>query len=360
MRDKKGPVNKRVDFLSNKLNKYSIRKFTVGTASILIGSLMYLGTQQEAEAAENNIENPTTLKDNVQSKEVKIEEVTNKDTAPQGVEAKSEVTSNKDTIEHEPSVKAEDISKKEDTPKEVADVAEVQPKSSVTHNAETPKVRKARSVDEGSFDITRDSKNVVESTPITIQGKEHFEGYGSVDIQSNPEDLKVSEVTRFNNKSIGKNELTGALQLKNKVSFKNDFEFNIRVANNHQSVTTGADGTTAKVGTNIPTRGKADNSFQYADNSIDTTDGKFHGQLLNNLKLAYNEKSGIMRAEYAGKVWEANISDLGLDKSEAYNFLITSSQRQGTSQGVYANGWMRTDLNNSTFKLTPNLVKKTE
>ncbi|MGC9591844.1 YSIRK-type signal peptide-containing protein [Staphylococcus aureus] len=95
MRDKKGPVNKRVDFLSNKLNKYSIRKFTVGTASILIGSLMYLGTQQEAEAAENNIENPTTLKDNVQSKEVKIEEVTNKD-----------------TIEHEASVKAEDISKK--------------------------------------------------------------------------------------------------------------------------------------------------------------------------------------------------------------------------------------------------------
>ncbi len=38
---------------------------------------------------------------------------------------------------------------------------EVQPKSSVTHNAETPKVRKARSVDEGSFDTTRDSKILV-------------------------------------------------------------------------------------------------------------------------------------------------------------------------------------------------------
>ncbi len=62
---------------------------------------------------------------------------------------------------------------------------------SVTHNAETPKVRKARSVDEGSFDITRDSKNVVESTPITIQGKEHFEGYGSVDIQKKPTDLGI-------------------------------------------------------------------------------------------------------------------------------------------------------------------------
>ncbi len=34
MRDKKGPVNKRVDFLSNKLNKYSIRKFTIGTVLI--------------------------------------------------------------------------------------------------------------------------------------------------------------------------------------------------------------------------------------------------------------------------------------------------------------------------------------
>ncbi|MBU5853124.1 hypothetical protein JVV08_20045, partial [Vibrio cholerae O1] len=68
----------------------------------------------------------------------------------------------------------------------------------------------------GSFDITRDSKNVVESTTITIQCKEHFEGYGSVDIQKNPTDLGVSEVTRFNvgNESNG---LIGALQLKNKI-----------------------------------------------------------------------------------------------------------------------------------------------
>ncbi len=47
-----------------------------------------------------------------------------------------------------------------------------------------------------------------------------------------------------------------------------------------------------------------------------------------------------MRAEYAGKIWEAIYQIWDLDKSEAYNFLITSSQRQGTSQGVYANGWM--------------------
>ncbi|HCW8943635.1 TPA: E domain-containing protein [Staphylococcus aureus] len=421
MRDKKGPVNKRVDFLSNKLNKYSIRKFTVGTASILIGSLMYLGTQQEAEAAENNIENPTTLKDNVQSKEVKIEEVTNKDTAPQGVEAKSEVTSNKDTIEHEASVKAEDISKKEDTPKEVANVAEVQPKSSVTHNAEAPKVRKARSVDEGSFDITRDSKNVVESTPITIQGKEHFEGYGSVDIQKNPTDLGVSEVTRFNvgNESNG---LIGALQLKNKIDFSKDFNFKVRVANNHQSNTTGADGwgflfskgnaeeyltnggilgdkglvnsggfkidtgyiytssmdktekqagqgyrgygafvkndssgNSQMVGENID-KSKT-NFLNYADNSTNTSDGKFHGQRLNDVILTYVASTGKMRAEYAGKTWETSITDLGLSKNQAYNFLITSSQRWGLNQGINANGWMRTDLKGSEFTFTPEAPK---
>ncbi|HCT8132193.1 TPA: LPXTG-anchored surface protein SasG, partial [Staphylococcus aureus] len=421
MRDKKGPVNKRVDFLSNKLNKYSIRKFTFGTASILIGSLMYLGTQQEAEAAENNIENPTTLKDNVQSKEVKIEEVTNKDTAPQGVEAKSEVTSNKDTIEHEASVKAEDISKKEDTPKEVANVAEVQPKSSVTHNAEAPKVRKARSVDEGSFDITRDSKNVVESTPITIQGKEHFEGYGSVDIQKNPTDLGVSEVTRFNvgNESNG---LIGALQLKNKIDFSKDFNFKVRVANNHQSNTTGADGwgflfskgnaeeyltnggilgdkglvnsggfkidtgyiytssmdktekqagqgyrgygafvkndssgNSQMVGENID-KSKT-NFLNYADNSTNTSDGKFHGQRLNDVILTYVASTGKMRAEYAGKTWETSITDLGLSKNQAYNFLITSSQRWGLNQGINANGWMRTDLKGSEFTFTPEAPK---
>ncbi len=47
---------------------------------------------------------------------------------------------------------------------------------------QAPKVRKARSVDEGSL-ILQEILKIVESTPITIQGKEHFEGYGSVDIQ---------------------------------------------------------------------------------------------------------------------------------------------------------------------------------
>ncbi|QTQ07949.1 YPDG domain-containing protein [Macrococcoides canis] len=65
---KKKPTNKRMDFLPNKLNKYSIRKFTVGTTSILIGSLLFLGNASDSKAAETTVasteaattETPTT------------------------------------------------------------------------------------------------------------------------------------------------------------------------------------------------------------------------------------------------------------------------------------------------------------
>lgn len=43
---------KGVDFLSNKQNKYSIRKFSVGISSILIGSFIIFGVNNEAHAAE--------------------------------------------------------------------------------------------------------------------------------------------------------------------------------------------------------------------------------------------------------------------------------------------------------------------
>ncbi|PTJ92711.1 lectin-like domain-containing protein [Staphylococcus simulans] len=48
---------KKLDFLPNLRNRYSIRRFTVGTASILIGSLLFLGHNGEAKAAENTNDN---------------------------------------------------------------------------------------------------------------------------------------------------------------------------------------------------------------------------------------------------------------------------------------------------------------
>ncbi|MCI2917225.1 YSIRK-type signal peptide-containing protein, partial [Staphylococcus hominis] len=59
---RQGPINKRLDFISNKLNKYSIRKFTVGTASILVGATLIFGhADDEAKAAEENHMENTSL-----------------------------------------------------------------------------------------------------------------------------------------------------------------------------------------------------------------------------------------------------------------------------------------------------------
>ncbi|REH92625.1 YSIRK signal domain/LPXTG anchor domain surface protein, partial [Staphylococcus felis] len=52
MKNKKKSGNKRLDFLSNRANKYSIRRFTVGTASILIGTTLIFGINNDVEASE--------------------------------------------------------------------------------------------------------------------------------------------------------------------------------------------------------------------------------------------------------------------------------------------------------------------
>ncbi|UXS75833.1 Rib/alpha-like domain-containing protein [Staphylococcus chromogenes] len=53
MHDQKNKTrSRRYDYLSNRANKYSIRKFTVGTTSILIGATLVFGIDHDAKAAE--------------------------------------------------------------------------------------------------------------------------------------------------------------------------------------------------------------------------------------------------------------------------------------------------------------------
>ena len=71
---RQGPINKKVDFLPNKLNKYSIRKFTVGTASILLGSTLIFGSSShEAKAAEEKQVDPITQANQNDSSERSLE-----------------------------------------------------------------------------------------------------------------------------------------------------------------------------------------------------------------------------------------------------------------------------------------------
>ena len=61
----------KLDFIPNRLNKYSIRKFTVGTASILVGATLLFGIGEEAKANEqqnNSVQSqPNNLNDDGQS-----------------------------------------------------------------------------------------------------------------------------------------------------------------------------------------------------------------------------------------------------------------------------------------------------
>lgn len=55
-RDNKKAITKK-GMISNRLNKFSIRKYTVGTASILVGTTLIFGLgNQEAKAAETLVQ----------------------------------------------------------------------------------------------------------------------------------------------------------------------------------------------------------------------------------------------------------------------------------------------------------------
>ncbi|OHS39270.1 hypothetical protein HMPREF3265_08055, partial [Staphylococcus sp. HMSC62B09] len=105
---KKKP-NRRLDFLPNVQNKYSIRKFTVGAASILVGATLIFGAgQEEAKAAESD--QTVTNQDNTSSttdttEQPSTEEKTTKLEEPSSEEAtKSEEPSSEEaTKEEQPS-----------------------------------------------------------------------------------------------------------------------------------------------------------------------------------------------------------------------------------------------------------------
>lgn len=71
-------MKKRMDFLPNKMNKYSIRRFTVGTASILVGATLVFGIgNNEAHASEKtNTEESTQSNEDTASQDSVKQKVT--------------------------------------------------------------------------------------------------------------------------------------------------------------------------------------------------------------------------------------------------------------------------------------------
>ncbi|MGZ9413111.1 accumulation-associated protein Aap, partial [Staphylococcus epidermidis] len=589
---RQGPINKKVDFLPNKLNKYSIRKFTVGTASILLGSTLIFGSSShEAKAAEEKQVDPITQANQNDSSERSLEN-TNQPTvnneapqmsstlqaeegsnaeapqseptkaeeggnaeapqseltkaeeggnaeapqseptkaeeggnaeAPQSEPTKAEEGGNAEAAQSEPTkteegsnvkaaqsepTKAEEGSNAEAPQSEPtkteegsnAKAAQSEPtKAEEGGNAEAPQSEPTKT-EEGSNaeapnvptikansdndtqtqfseaptrnDLARkedipavskneelqssqpntdskiepttsepvnlnysspfmsllsmpadsssnNTKNTIDIPPTTVKGRDNYDFYGRVDIESNPTDLNATNLTRYNYGQPPGTTTAGAVQFKNQVSFDKDFDFNIRVANNRQSNTTGADGwgfmfskkdgddflknggilrekgtpsaagfridtgyynndpldkiqkqagqgyrgygtfvkndsqgNTSKVGSGTPST----DFLNYADNTTNDLDGKFHGQKLNNVNLKYNASNQTFTATYAGKTWTATLSELGLSPTDSYNFLVTSSQYGNGNSGTYASGVMRADLDGATLTYTPKAV----
>ncbi len=605
---RQGPINKKVDFLPNKLNKYSIRKFTVGTASILLGSTLIFGSSShEAKAAEEkqvdpitqanqndsserSLENtnqptvnneapqmsstlqaeeggnaeapqsePTKAEEGgnaeaAQSEPTKAEEGGNAE-APQSEPTKAEEGGNAEAAQSEPTkaeeggnaeaaqsepTKAEEGSNAEAPQSEPtkteegsnakaaqseptkaeeggnAEAAQSEPtKTEEGSNAEAPQSEPTKAEEGGNAeapqseptkteeggnaeapnvptikansdndtqtqfseaptrnDLARkedipavskneelqssqpntdskiepttsepvnlnysspfmsllsmpadsssnNTKNTIDIPPTTVKGRDNYDFYGRVDIESNPTDLNATNLTRYNYGQPPGTTTAGAVQFKNQVSFDKDFDFNIRVANNRQSNTTGADGwgfmfskkdgddflknggilrekgtpsaagfridtgyynndpldkiqkqagqgyrgygtfvkndsqgNTSKVGSGTPST----DFLNYADNTTNDLDGKFHGQKLNNVNLKYNASNQTFTATYAGKTWTATLSELGLSPTDSYNFLVTSSQYGNGNSGTYASGVMRADLDGATLTYTPKAV----
>lgn len=102
MTNRKRNSSQRMDFIPNKLNKYSIRKFTVGTASILVGATLFLG-HHEAEAAEKQQSISQNHSDEQESSQadttVTTEQTTNNNVSSQ-TNATSPSTQDKTTIDH--------------------------------------------------------------------------------------------------------------------------------------------------------------------------------------------------------------------------------------------------------------------
>ncbi|NGR38079.1 YSIRK-type signal peptide-containing protein, partial [Staphylococcus aureus] len=117
---------KKLDFLPNKLNKYSIRRFTVGTASILVGATLIFGVaNDQAEAAENN----TTQKQDDSSDA-------------------SKVKGNVQTIEQSSANSNEsDIPEQVDVTKDTTEQASTEEKANTTEQATTEEAPKAEGTD---------------------------------------------------------------------------------------------------------------------------------------------------------------------------------------------------------------------
>uniref|UniRef100_UPI001EFACD4E YSIRK-type signal peptide-containing protein n=1 Tax=Mammaliicoccus sp. N-M50 TaxID=2898709 RepID=UPI001EFACD4E len=129
---------RKLDFIPNRFNKYSIRKFTVGTASILVGATLIFGIGEEAKADEqqNSSVQSQSADDNGQSGK-SLEEASTEEKAPEA-ETTEEATTEEKAPEAETTEEATTEEKAPETETtEEATTEEKAPETETTEEATT-------------------------------------------------------------------------------------------------------------------------------------------------------------------------------------------------------------------------------
>uniref|UniRef100_UPI001EFB15B6 YSIRK-type signal peptide-containing protein n=2 Tax=unclassified Mammaliicoccus TaxID=2803851 RepID=UPI001EFB15B6 len=164
---------RKLDFIPNRFNKYSIRKFTVGTASILVGATLIFGIGEEAKADEqqNSSVQSQSADDNGQSgkslEEASTEEASTEEKAPEA-ETTEEATTEEKAPEAETTEEATTEEKapeaettEEATTEEKAPEAETTPKAEATNKVASEEPQTNYNNNDYSISQVRDEETAV-------------------------------------------------------------------------------------------------------------------------------------------------------------------------------------------------------
>ncbi|PNZ33499.1 adhesin, partial [Staphylococcus hominis subsp. hominis] len=200
---KKKP-NRRLDFLPNVQNKYSIRKFTVGAASILVGATLIFGAgQEEAKAAESD--QTVTNQDNTSSPT---------DTTEQPSTEEKATSENITTDQPSPEEKATsenittDESSAEEKATESTQTDELSAEEKAAESTQTDESSAEEKVAESTQTDASAEEKAAESTQTDESSAEEKAAESTQTDESSPEEKEANDSTETNQSSLDKHETT--------------------------------------------------------------------------------------------------------------------------------------------------------
>ncbi|HFE1861634.1 TPA: Rib/alpha-like domain-containing protein, partial [Staphylococcus aureus] len=206
----------KLDFLPNKLNKYSIRKFTVGTASLLIGATLVFGIGNEAKADE-----VSTSTEQVSSGDKNSDNTENM-TSAQSTELENTPSTEESTKEEQPS--AEEVGKEaqsstEESTKEEQPSAEEVGKEAQSSTEESTKEEQPSAEEVGKEAQSSTEESTKEEQPSAEEvGKEAQSSTEESTKEEQPSAEEVGKEAQSSTEESTKEEQPSAEEVENDTS----------------------------------------------------------------------------------------------------------------------------------------------